>query len=337
MTYRRCYRCDSVHTITSFLKKAGSQSPAPNRIQAIDIARGLALLAMTVYHFTWDLEFFGWIAPFTIVQAGWVAFARCIAFSFLFLVGVSMVLAHRGGICWPIFVKRLAMVVAGALAITLATRIATPQTFIFFGILHAIALFSLLGLPLVTRHWIIPLTLALLVLLIDQFWSAEFFSQTALLWVGLAPVPPSSSDYVPMFPWFAAVLAGISFGIWADKTGLFQRMAGLQWSSSGWKPIILIGRNSLIFYLLHQPLMMGAMWLFTTYLFQPDRTAYFEQQCRVSCEEIRGERFCSNYCGCMVEGLKRENLFIHFYRRPLDEGENKLLNQIRDNCIATAE
>ncbi|MGB5799766.1 MAG: heparan-alpha-glucosaminide N-acetyltransferase domain-containing protein, partial [Mesorhizobium sp.] len=37
--------------------------PASKRIVAIDVARGLALLAMASYHFTWDLGFFGYTDP----------------------------------------------------------------------------------------------------------------------------------------------------------------------------------------------------------------------------------------------------------------------------------
>jgi uncharacterized membrane protein len=63
------------------------------RLTRIDIARGVALIAMAIYHFGWDLEFFGYMAPATTAHGGWKLFARCIASSFLFLVGFSLVLA----------------------------------------------------------------------------------------------------------------------------------------------------------------------------------------------------------------------------------------------------
>ena len=37
-----------------------SRQDRPKRIMAIDMARGIALIAMASYHFTWDLEFFGY-------------------------------------------------------------------------------------------------------------------------------------------------------------------------------------------------------------------------------------------------------------------------------------
>ena len=84
------------------------------RILAIDVARGVALLAMASYHFTWDLEFFGYITPGTTGMGGWKLYARCIASTFLVLVGVSLVLAHQGGVRWPKFWRRWLGIAAAA-------------------------------------------------------------------------------------------------------------------------------------------------------------------------------------------------------------------------------
>lgn len=59
------------------------------RIALLDALRGLALVAMAVYHFVWDLEFFGYVAAGTAGTGGWRMFARLIASSFLFLAGYS--------------------------------------------------------------------------------------------------------------------------------------------------------------------------------------------------------------------------------------------------------
>lgn len=53
------------------------------RIELLDIARGVALIAMAIYHFTWDLEFFGYAERGLTAVGGWKVFARCIASSFL--------------------------------------------------------------------------------------------------------------------------------------------------------------------------------------------------------------------------------------------------------------
>jgi len=117
-----------------------------SRIELIDAARGGALIAMAIYHFAWDLEFFGYAAQGMTAVGGWRLFARSIASSFLFLVGFSLLLAHVRGVRWQSFWWRMVQVGGAAAAITLVTYFATPDAFIFFGILHHIALASLVGL-----------------------------------------------------------------------------------------------------------------------------------------------------------------------------------------------
>ena len=95
--------------------------PKLPRIEAIDVARGVALLAMATYHFSWDLEFFGYLEPGTTAHGALKIYARCIASSFLFLVGVSLFLAHGNGIRRRSFLIRFAMVAGAALAISLVT------------------------------------------------------------------------------------------------------------------------------------------------------------------------------------------------------------------------
>ena len=128
-----------------------SAAPLIGRIDAVDLARGLALVAMTTFHFGWDLEMFGFADRGFASQPAMIWYARAIASSFLVLVGISFALAHRGGVRAGPFLRRLAMIAGAALLITVATRIATPDIYIFFGILHHIALASLLALRIMVR------------------------------------------------------------------------------------------------------------------------------------------------------------------------------------------
>jgi len=117
------------------------------RILALDLARTLALLGMVTFHFTYDLDLFGWVPPYTSVTGWFWYHARLTAGSFIFLAGVSLWLSHGAGIRWPAFWRRWVRVAGAAAVVTLATRIAIPDYYIFFGILHSIALSSLLALP----------------------------------------------------------------------------------------------------------------------------------------------------------------------------------------------
>src|SRR6478752_3068896 len=117
-------------------------TPKPPRIGLLDTLRGAALIAMATYHFTWDMEFVGYLTPGT-AETGWLKlYARAIASTFLFIVGVSLVLANTPETRWASFWKRFAMIAAASVAISVATYFFMPGEWIFFGILHCIAVLS---------------------------------------------------------------------------------------------------------------------------------------------------------------------------------------------------
>ena len=274
------------------------------RIALLDLARGVALIAMASYHFTWDLEFFGYTDPGMTAHGAWKIYARCIASSFLFLVGVSLFLAHSRGIRWPGFLRRLAMVGGAALAITVITYFAVPGGFIFFGILHEIALASLLGLAFLRLPAILTLALAAIVIAGPNFARSPLFDHPAWWWLGLSSVDPRSNDYVPLFPWFGAVLAGIGLAQLAASFNLFERLAAV--NVRRLRLLQFFGRHSLAFYLIHQPILIGCLWLFAQ-IFPadiPSREVQFQRSCKAECVPFRGEEFCTRYCVCMLEELE---------------------------------
>ncbi len=264
---------------------------------------------MAVYHFAWDLEFFGYAAPGMTEFGGWKLFARAIASSFLFLVGVSLVLAHSDRIRWRGFWKRMAMVVAAAAAITLVTFFAVRDGFIFFGILHEIALASLIGLAFLRLPWFATLAVAAIVVAAPHFLRGPVFDHPVWWWLGLSSTDPHSNDYVPVFPWLGAVLAGIAAATLARSAGLFERMRPVRpgrWSA----PLQFFGRHSLTFYLVHQPLLIACVWaaaqLFPPTPLAPDEA--FIPACRANCEPVRDIAFCKYYCACTLERLEEEGL-----------------------------
>jgi len=241
------------------------RQPSRRRVEAVDMARGTALAAMAVYHFSWDLSFYG-LADIPVTSApGWIIFARLIAGSFLALVGVSLVLAARGGINWRGYLKRLAQIVAAAAAITVATWFAFPATYIFFGILHAIALFSVLALAFLRLPAVLTLAIAALAFAAPSFVSGPFFDRPGLLWTGLGTYFPPSNDYVPLFPWFGATLTGLALAKLTDRAGLRDRLAGWRPDTALARLASFAGRHSLVIYLAHQPLLLallgGVAWV----------------------------------------------------------------------------
>lgn len=233
-----------------------------DRIAAVDLARTLALGGMVLFHMVFDLQLFGYLPAGTVAMPGpWAILARIVAGSFLFLAGVSLVLAHGGGIRWRPFLRRLAILAAAAGAITFGSFAAMPDRFIFFGILHAVATFSVIGLLFLRLPAIAVLATAALVFLLPSVWTHPLFDAAWLRWIGLATTPTVSLDFEPLFPWFSAFLAGMAATRVAMRLPLWPRISrppGPLLSRLTWP-----GRHSLAVYLLHQPVLLGSLWLWT--------------------------------------------------------------------------
>jgi uncharacterized membrane protein len=221
-----------------------------------DLARTAALIGMAVYHFGYDLEAFGRLAPGTMTSGFWAVFARAVAGSFIFLAGLSLWLGHGRGIRWQRFLVRLAKIAAGAVLVTAGTRYAFGPQYVFFGILHFIAVASLLGLFFLRWPAALILVAAAGAFLARDLFAGDPFNAPWLLWTGLATAPVHSVDFIPMSPWFAPFLAGVAAGRLAARADLWSRLPEAhRLAAFAWP-----GRHSLIIYLLHQPILIGIVW-----------------------------------------------------------------------------
>jgi uncharacterized membrane protein len=119
----------------------------PGRFDVIDVVRGVALVAMAGYHFTWDLAYFGVISEYAPFTTPMRVASHAIGGVFLALAGVSLALAHANGFRWRAFSIRLARIGAAAALVTAATYAIAPDAVIGFGILHCIFVASLLATP----------------------------------------------------------------------------------------------------------------------------------------------------------------------------------------------
>ena len=301
------------------LAERGGRGP---RFAAIDAVRGAAIAAMVVYHFSWDLSAFGLIGVDVIADPGWKAFARTIAGTFVTLVGVSLVLATRNGLQLRPFLRRFALIAGAALLVSVGTWFQFPDAFVFFGILHLIAFASVAALPFLRLPSPVVLLAAIAIFVLPFVYRSEIFNHPLLWWVGFTPRPPSTVDYVPVFPWFALTLFGIVLG------RLFLKFASAgafaHWTPQGWlgRLAVLAGRWSLPIYLVHQPLLIGALNL-AMLLFPGLSTsdaAIFGDQCVSTCQAGGNQPAgCEDYCGCVLSGLEGEGLLASAVRGQLDE------------------
>ena len=305
----------------------------------IDAARATALAAMASYHTLWNLGYLRLTAEnYALTGAGHLA-AEMIAGSFLTLVGVGLVLMNGRGIRPRATALRLARIGGAALLVTLGTWIAFPDAYVFFGVLHCIAVSSVLGLPFVFLPVPVTALAAALVLAAPHVVHAAFLDAPALSFLGLGTVIPRTNDYVPLFPWFGLVLAGIVLGrigvprlaasrvgAWAPRTA-FGRVA------------TFAGRQSLAIYLIHQPVLLGLLTA-VVYVTGPNPHAglrAFRADYVTICTRTGGETpLCRIAARCTSEALLREDLFRED-GRPFSAPERLRAQALSQGCYAQLE
>ena len=175
---------------------AGLQMGA-GRLSGIDQLRALAMLWMTAYHFAFDLNHFGWIAQDFYRDPVWTWQRTAIVSLFLFTAGLSQAVALAQGVTWPRFWRRWAQVAGAALLVTAGSMAMFPNSFIYFGVLHAIALMLIVArLSAGWGAWLWPLGavavgLSWLAKTVGPAWVAavpalDVFNTPALNWLGLS-------------------------------------------------------------------------------------------------------------------------------------------------------
>lgn len=236
------------------------------RIWPVDALRGMALLHMLAYHTMYDWVYVfgnssGW---YNIWSPGCHVWQQYICWSFLLLSGYSFALARR-----PL---KNGLLVAGCAALlTAVTVLFMPSEAIWFGVLHlnaAAVLLTCLLRPLLDR---VPagagLALsALLFALTNQlpygwlgFEGLHLAALPAglyranLFWLGLPDLTRfASADYFPVLPWVFLFWCGLYLRrLWQPRPGP---------APAALRPLCALGAHTLLVYMLHQPVIYGALW-----------------------------------------------------------------------------
>jgi uncharacterized membrane protein len=228
------------------------------RVIAVDAIRGVAIAGVVLFHFVWDIEFAGFISGIA-NHPLWLAFGRSLAGSFMILVGVSLVLAAQKGFHPARYLGRLLKIVLAAVTITAVTWFAFPATFIYFGILHAIAAATLIGTLFLRTPALVCLLAGIVVFLVPMLWQSAIFDTRWLAWIGFAQRVPPSYDFVPIFPWVGLTLIGVGAAKWllsGRQVAILDRLIPDGQSS---RALAWMGRRSLVIYLLHQPVLLSVI------------------------------------------------------------------------------
>ena len=181
---------------------------APARFDAVDALRGSAMVWMTIFHFCFDLSHFGyWVQDFR-NDPVWIGQRTVIVSLFLFCAGLGQAIAVHQGQGWDRFGRRWLQIAACALLVSAGSFAMFPRSFIYFGVLHAMAV--MLPLARVTYGW-------------------------------------------GRWLWLAGGLASGRW--WLERTPHASR-AGLPLALRWLAPL---GRWSLSYYMLHQPVLIGSL------------------------------------------------------------------------------
>ena len=254
--------------------------PLPGRLFEVDVCRGIAILIMVVYHLMWNLRNY---AGYDInVQEGfWGYWQEATVGLFAILVGVSLTLSYRRereirpvGSLWPKYLVRGATILTWGLLVTLVTYLTLgPDRFVRFGILHLIGVSIALAYPLLQFRWL-NLALAAVViglgLVMDQI-------RPDLPWLSwLVRVPDTGGvDYAPVIPMLSRVLIGVFLGnllqpqlaerLRSSSTTLLGTRSKMKPAWSAKNPAVRVlermGQNSLLIYFVHQPILIGLLFL----------------------------------------------------------------------------
>ena len=216
------------------------------RIDELDSLRATALVMMLVLNFVTDLNHFGIMNTETGDQWWWMA--RIAASLFVGISGVSYFLAHRLEYDFTKTSGRTQRLIFWAFVITIITYIFEPSAYVRFGVLHLLALASIVAFP-VARKPEFALGIGLILLIIP------LSSNSNLVWLGLRETGFIAVDYFPLNPWLGIFFIGLALSSRIYPEG--KPLTEIQWPER-W---LWFGRNTLTIYVIHQPILIGLLIL----------------------------------------------------------------------------
>lgn len=232
------------------------------RYWEVDTARGILIFLMIVYHFFYDLVVLGDISLPLFARPVQVARVAGEA-GFIFIVGVSLSLSRyrrRGEKGFKGYLLRGLAILGLGLIITVISFILAPKHPIYFGILHCIGVCIILAYPFLRLRFA-NLVLGALLCILGIFFFTIRVDTYLLILVGLRPDPFLTADYFPLLPWFGVVLLGMFVGdMLYTKEKRFFDMPDMS-KKIPVRITTFLGRYALIIYLVHQPVIIGILYL----------------------------------------------------------------------------
>ncbi len=237
------------------------------RFWEIDLLRGIAIIMMIVFHFFYDLNYLN-VYKLNLYSGFFLIFVYLIGTCFILLVGISLTLSYSRAKKSSIkkelplkYLKRGLKIFVLGLLITVITWIYLDEGFVVFGVLHCIGISIILAYPFLKFRYY-NLLLGILLVLVGVILKNFTFNFHWLVWLGFTPHWFYTVDYFPLLPWFGVVLIGIFIGNTLypqhERTFKLRNFSGLKIA----RFFCFLGQNSLIIYLINQPVLLSIVYLF---------------------------------------------------------------------------
>ncbi|MFA5603850.1 MAG: heparan-alpha-glucosaminide N-acetyltransferase [Bacilli bacterium] len=219
------------------------------RIFEIDILKLIAITSMIIFHLIYDLnEFVGLNVNY---ESGfWYFLGRMAAILFIILSGIN------SGFSKDIFKKGIVTLSFG-LIVSVITFIIFNNQYVRFGILHFLGICMMLYpiLKKLNTYWLLMLIFLICFGINTPIYNIEIFKFFDNIF-GKASV-----DYYPLFPYVSLYIAGIVF----NKVFYYKKVSIFNLYTKN-KIIIAVSKNSLLIYLIHQPLILGIIFIISLFI-----------------------------------------------------------------------
>lgn len=236
-------------------RRARKYMPSAQRHDRLDALRGVAIVWMAVFHFCFDLDHFGLVRWDFHRDPFWTLQRTAIVSLFLFCAGLGQAVALAQQQGWPRFWRRWVQVAGCALLVSAGSALMFPRSFIFFGVLHGVAVMLIvLRLTRGAGRWLWPA--GALAIALPWLVAHPVFDSRWTAWVGLVTRKPVTEDFVPVLPWLGVMWWGLAAGRWVLANRPHWLTGPL---AAPARPLAVLGRWSLSFYMAHQPVLIGAL------------------------------------------------------------------------------
>ena len=258
----------------------GKLKEKSKRAFELDLLRGFAIFMMVLHHFAYDLRFIMQYNVFAFIDGDcrwfWAFLHPFFIMIFVMISGVCCQFSRNN---FKRALKLGLIAIAFSVVTIVADRVLLLGCSIYFNVLHFLTLATLLFA--IFDHFeqkksgsrdsrqgatVLFLLVAFGFLIFHGLQYYHYIFKTPWVFIlGLEPHPSvihlNMGDEMPIFPWIGVFFVGVLIGryVYKSKETLFPNAPKAFLTVT--KPLEWIGRHSLLVYLIHQPIVLGILYL----------------------------------------------------------------------------